>query len=76
MGLDLLHSEKKRQDRWKIVRNRWSLAYTLVNNPSLAKYRKSQVEDEEEEDLEDDIQEEKKPFVEDRFEMIATPVSV
>ena len=30
--------------RWRIMRNRWNLAYTLINNPSLAQYRKKNLD--------------------------------
>lgn len=37
------------ESRWKIIRNRWNLAYTLVNNPSLAEYRKHNLNNDKEE---------------------------
>eukprot|EP00794_Sanderia_malayensis_P009590 gene9590-10577_t len=37
--------KKSTKDRWKIVRNRWNVAYTLINNPTLAKYRKTASEE-------------------------------
>ena len=42
-------------ERRKIVRNKWNLFYTLVNNPDLVKYRKNKRNaDEEGNDDEDD----------------------
>ncbi|XP_065065632.1 stimulated by retinoic acid gene 6 protein-like [Rhopilema esculentum] len=35
-------------DKRKIIRNKWYLCYTLVNNPSLVKYRKSNLDEKEE----------------------------
>lgn len=35
-------------DRWRIVRNRWCLAYTLLNNPSLSQYRKQNLSEKDE----------------------------
>ena len=42
-------------ERRKIIRNKWNLLYTLVNNPDLVKYRKHglKVEEEESEDDQD-----------------------
>ena len=36
-------------ERQKIIRNRWSLFYTLVNNPDLVKYRRNKGDDLEDE---------------------------
>ena len=55
-GLTTDYEEKHSIDlgttnRWRIARNRWNLAYTLLNNPSLSQYRKQNLEscqDEEE----------------------------
>eukprot|EP00795_Rhopilema_esculentum_P010881 gene10881-19704_t len=40
--------QKESENRWRIVRNRWNLAYSLINNPSLQKYRKGREEKNEE----------------------------
>ena len=42
-------TESQYGNRWKIVRNRWNLAYTLVNNPSLVEYRKQNLNKDKEE---------------------------
>ncbi len=51
LKIDLVNTNKERSDRWKIVRNKWNLAYTLLKNPSLARYRKSRDLDAEKIDL-------------------------
>ena len=51
--LELDMTKKAESTRWRIVRNRWNLAYTLIKNPSLVKYRKSQSENEDSEESEE-----------------------
>lgn len=49
--------------RWRIVRNKWNLAYTLINNPSLCKYRKGRDIEEEEKGIESKIEIEEKDLL-------------
>ena len=57
--------QKESENRKKIVQNRWNLAYSLINNPSLQKYRKGrekkdkEVEEEEPSDCDKESLKEK-----------------
>ena len=44
-------TDPQKRSRWRIVRNRWNLAYTLLNNPSLADYRKQNLGKDDEEGI-------------------------
>lgn len=50
---NIVEEEEKRSagfgtsSRWRIMRNRWNLAYTLINNPSLAQYRKQNLDNDQ-----------------------------
>ena len=54
-------------DKRKVIRNKWYLCYTLINNPSLVEYRKSNLDEKEENSSEaeqaDSIEEEEKEDV-------------
>jgi len=48
-GEEKCSTAPQKRSRWRIIRNRWNLAYTLVNNPSLAEFRKQNLSKDDEE---------------------------
>ena len=75
LELETYHKRKESGVRWRIVRNKWNLAYTLINNPSLCKYRKGRDVEEEKKGMENEMEiEEKNPPSKEECLMTSTPI--
>ena len=71
----MYHERKDVGVRWRIVRNKWNLAYTLINNPSLCKYRKGRDVEEEKKEMESEREIEEKDLS-SKEEMLKTTTPV
>ena len=75
LELETYHKRKELGVRWRIVRNKWNLAYTLINNPSLCKFRKGRDVEEEKKRMENEVEiEEEKSSTKEECLVTPTPI--